>query len=306
MKQPALVVLAAGMGSRYGGLKQVDPIGPYGATILDYSVFDAHRAGFGTVVFVIRRDIEQLFRRTVGSRFESRMAVEYVFQALDDLPDGFTPPADRAKPWGTAHAVWAARNCVDRNFAVINADDYYGAHSYRLLADHLRRSGGTADFAMIGYLLGNTLSDHGDVNRAVCRTNARGELIEAVETLAIEPDPVDPAAARYPEDGGYRKLPRDALVSMNIFGFTPEVFPFIEEHLREFLARRGHEPKAELYIPTVVNLLIAAGRARMVVIPSQDTWFGVTYSQDKPYVESAIARLIAEGVYPQRLWADQA
>ena len=303
MAQPTLVILAAGMGSRYGGLKQVDPVGPNGETLLDYSVFDARRAGFGTVVFVIRHDIEAVFRDKVGSRFERHMNVEYAFQELVDLPAHREAARDRVKPWGTAHAVWAARTQVSSNFAVINADDYYGTRSYRLLADHLNKARAASDFAMIGYLLGNTLSEHGHVNRAVCRTNDAGELIEAVETLAIEPDPADDALARYPADGSYRSISRDTLVSMNIFGFTPAIFDLIEEHLVDFLAQRGDDPKAELYIPTVVNSLIAAGRARMSVIASQDSWFGVTYSQDKPYVQRAIERLISDGVYPRRLWA---
>ena len=299
--KPTLVVLAAGMGSRYGGLKQVDPVGPHGETILDYSVFDAMRAGFGRVVFVIRRDIEQEFRSKVGSRFEGRLPVDYAFQSLDDLPDGFAVPDGRSKPWGTAHAVWAARSVVSANCAVINADDYYGSDAYRVLADFLRSAGGDR-YAMVGYRLGNTLSDHGDVNRAVCRTNEDGELVEAVETLAIERDPDQPGRARFPSEGGYGHLPLDTVVSMNMFGFTTAVFAHIEAHLRAFLRERAEEPTAELYIPTVVNELIARGEASMQVLNSDASWFGVTYAQDKPHVEEAIRALIAAGSYEAPLW----
>ncbi|TVQ95613.1 MAG: nucleotidyltransferase [Spirochaetaceae bacterium] len=299
--EPTLVVLAAGMGSRYGGLKQVDPVGPHGETILDYSVFDAMRAGFGRVVFVIRRDIEEEFRAKVGSRFEGRLPVDYAFQSLEDLPDGFPLPEGRSKPWGTAHAVWAARNAVSRNFAVINADDYYGSDAYRVLAGYLQSTTGD-HYAMVGYRLGNTLSDHGDVNRAVCRTNAHGELVRAVETLAIERDPDAPDRARFPSDNGYDHLPLDTVVSMNMFGFTTAMFAHIETHLRAFLRDRAEEPKAELYIPTVVNKLIERGEASMQVLTSDATWFGVTYAEDKPHVQEAIRALIAAGRYETPLW----
>lgn len=306
MTEPTLVVLAAGMGRRYGGLKQVDPVGPGGETILDYSIFDARRAGFERVVFVIRRDIEALFRERVGSRFERWIDVEYAFQEIDDVPFGLTAPSERARPWGTAHAIWASRHQVDGPFAVINADDYYGSTSYRLIANRLAAAEGRADFAMIGYRLGNTLSPHGGVNRAVCRTNSDGDLVHAEEITGITPDPADDALARYPVSGGFKTLARDTLVSMNLFAFTPVMYGFIEEYLRDFLLHNGESPDAELYIPAVVNMLIAGGRIHLRVIPSPDSWFGVTYREDRPYVETEIQRLIDAGTYPKRLWAEQA
>ncbi len=306
MTKPSLVVLAAGMGRRYGGLKQVDPVGPGGETILDYSIFDARRAGFERVVFVIRRDIEALFRERVGSRFERWIDVQYAFQEIDDVPFGLTAAPDRTRPWGTAHAIWASRHQVDGPFAVINADDYYGSTSYRLIAQRLAAAEGPADFAMVGYRLGNTLSEHGGVNRAVCRTNSAGELVHAQEVTGITPHPEDDSLARYPVGDGFETLARNTLVSMNFFAFTPAMYGFIEEYLRDFLLHNGESPDAELYIPAVVNMLIASGRIQLQVIPSPDWWFGVTYREDRPHVEAEIARLIEQGVYPQRLWADQA
>jgi dTDP-glucose pyrophosphorylase len=305
MAQPALLILAAGMGSRYGGLKQVDPVGPSDETILDYSVYDAVRAGFGKVVFIIRRDIEEVFKEKVGKRYAGRIPVDYVFQSLDDLPGGYSVPAGREKPWGTAHAVWAARDAVRENFAAINADDYYGQSSYKLLGDYLARvrDGAKAEYSMVGYVLGNTLSDHGDVNRAVCRVNAQGELEEAVETLKIEHDPANPAMARYPDGGGFKPLSKNVIVSMNMFGFTPSIFGHMELDLKAFLAARIGEAKSELYIPTVVNKLIKEGAARMRVLPSQESWFGVTYTADKPCVVAAIRKLVDAGKYPEKLWA---
>ncbi len=296
------MVLAAGMGSRYGGLKQVDPVGPNGETILDYSVYDAMKAGFGRVVFIIRRDIEEVFREKIGKKFEARIPVEYVFQSLDDLPEGFTVPAGREKPWGTAHAVWVARDVVKSNFAVVNADDYYGRRSYELLSSMLSTLEDVPSYAMVGYQLGKTLSDHGHVNRAVCRISSEGLLEQTVETLKIEPHPDDRTLARYPEGDGFEKLSRDTVVSMNMFGFTPSFFGFIEEAFVEFLSTRREEEKSELYIPTVVNRLIADGRATMKVLRSEDSWFGVTYSDDKPHVVAAVKKLIDAGVYPTPLW----
>jgi NDP-sugar pyrophosphorylase family protein len=306
MAKPTLMVLAAGMGSRYGGLKQVDPVGPNGEVIIDYSIYDAIRAGFGKVVFIIRRDIEEVFREKVGRRFEAHVAVEYAYQQLDDLPGGFTVPDGREKPWGTAHAMWAARGAIGENFGVINADDFYGADSYRILADHLNgaNDGAVADYSMVGYVLRNTLSDHGAVNRAVCSRNEKGELQEAVEVLKIEHDPDDPEQARYPNPGGdgFTKLTKESIVSMNMFGFTPSIFGYIGEHFERFLASRREEPKSELYIPTVVNDLIHAGRARMLVLPSKESWFGVTYPEDKPHVVAAVGGLVKAGAYPEKLW----
>lgn len=287
----ALVVLAAGMGSRYGGLKQIDPVGPSGETVLDYAVFDAMRAGFTRVVFVIRRDFEALFREKIGARYAGRIAVDYVFQSLDALPPGATPPAGREKPWGTGHAVWCAREAVRENFAVINADDFYGADSYAQLAKFLQPARG-GEFAMVGFRLANTLSEHGSVSRGVCSVDARGELLSVVEHVGI-------ASA---DIGAGKKYSGDEVVSLNCWGFTPTLFTGLDAQLREFLAARGAEPKSEFYLPAVVSMMVARREASVRVLPTESTWFGVTYREDKPRVEAAIAELVRAGKYPAKLF----
>ncbi|MDP3072004.1 MAG: NTP transferase domain-containing protein [Opitutaceae bacterium] len=287
-----LVVLAAGMGSRYGGLKQIDPVGPGGETVLDYAVFDAVRAGFTRVVFVIRRDFEALFRAKIGARYAGRIAVDYVFQSLDALPAGFTVPAGREKPWGTGHAVWCARDALGGNFAVINADDFYGADSLAQLARFLGAARG-GEFAMVGFRLANTLSEHGLVSRGVCATGRDGALRSIVEHTGIAPAEV----------GAGRKFSGDEVVSMNCWGFTPALFAGLDAQFREFLAARGAEPKAEFYLPASVSTMIERGEARVRVLPTESAWFGVTYREDKPRVEAAIAELVARGLYPAKLWA---
>jgi NDP-sugar pyrophosphorylase family protein len=294
-----LVVLAAGMGSRYGGLKQVDPVGPSGETVLDYAVFDARRAGFTRVVFVIRKDFEALFREKIGARYAGKIAVDYVFQALDVLPPGFAVPAGREKPWGTGHAVWCARAAVTGNFAVINADDFYGADSFRKLAAFLDATpvagvaGQPSAFAMVGFRLNNTLSEHGTVARGVSESGAGGELRAIVERTGIAPTDVGPG----------KTYSGHEIVSMNCWGFTPALFAGLEAQLREFLAARGGEPKAEFYLPAAVSAMIAQGTARVQVLPTDSTWFGVTYREDKPRVEAAVAALVQSGLYPRQLWA---
>lgn len=291
-----LVVLAAGMGSRYGGLKQIDPVGPGGETVLDYAVFDAWRAGFTRVVFVIRHEFETVFRQKIGARYEGKLAVDYVFQSLAALPPGFTPPAGREKPWGTGHAVWCARDVVHDHFAVINADDFYGADSFGQLAKFLRMvtsSAPVAEFAMVGFRLANTLSEHGTVARGVTTAGAGGELREIVEQTGINAEDV----------GSGRKYTGEEIVSMNCWGFTPALFPALDGQFREFLAARGHEPKAEFYLPAAVSAMIARQQAKVRVLPTNAQWFGVTYREDKPRVEAAIADLIRRGLYPQHLWA---
>lgn len=291
---PTLLVLAAGMGSRYGGLKQIDPVGPSGETVLDYAVFDAIRAGFGRVVFVIRRDFEALFREKVGSRYAGRIAVDYVFQSLDALPENFTPPAGREKPWGTGHAVWCARGVVKENFAVINADDFYGADSFARLAAFLR-SGGAAtagEFAIVGFRLANTLSEHGAVSRGVCASGSDGTLRSIVEETGIAPADV----------GAGKKFSGDEIVSMNCWGFTPALFKALDEQLRAFLASRGGEPKAEFYLPAAVSEQIGRGQATVRVLPTESAWFGVTYREDKPRVQATVAELVATGKYPAQLF----
>jgi NDP-sugar pyrophosphorylase family protein len=290
---PTLLVLAAGMGSRYGGLKQIDPVGPTGEPVLDYAVFDARRAGFGRVVFVIRRDFEALFREKIGARYAGRIAVDYVFQSLDALPAGFTVPAGREKPWGTAHAVWCARDAVKENFAAINADDFYGADSFAQLANFLSGARG-AQAAMVGFRLANTLSEHGAVSRGVCVADAAGALRSITEQTGILASDIGA--------GPGRKFSGDELVSMNCWGFTPALFAALDAQLREFLAARSGDAKAEFYLPAAVSEQIARGLASVRVLPTAGAWFGVTYREDKPRVTAAIAELVRRGVYPENLW----
>jgi len=296
--QPTLLVMAAGMGSRYGGLKQIDPVGPNGETIIDYSIYDAMRAGFGKLVFVIRKDIEQPFKETVGARFERRIAVEYVFQELENIPAPFTVPAGRTKPWGTTQAVLAAANIVHEPFAVINADDFYGAESYRVIAEHL--TSGSDDYAMVGFILRNTLSDFGSVARGVCRVSDRGylEKIEELTNIVREGN----GASNTAPDGTVRKLTGDEPVSMNYWGFTPRIFAQLKDLFHRFLERSGNDLKAESYVPMAVGELVAAGEARVKVLQSRDPWFGVTYREDRPRVVESIRRLIDAGAYPDALW----
>jgi dTDP-glucose pyrophosphorylase len=298
MTKPSLLVLAAGMGSRYGGLKQIDPVGPSGETIIDYSVYDALRAGFGKVVFVIRRDLEQPFKETVGSRFEKQLPVEYVFQELENLPPGFTLPPTRKKPWGTGHAILMAADAIREPFGVINADDFYGQHSFQLLAQHLQS--GTADYAMVDFILKNTLSEFGSVARGLCRTNANGILEQVTELTKIEKHG---AAARYTDaEGKVHPLTGEETVSMNMWGFTPALFPQLREGFSAFLQKNLHEEKAEYYIPVAINDLVAAGKARVRVLRTSDSWFGVTYREDRPVVVESIRGLVNQMRYPEKLW----
>lgn len=298
-KGRTLLILAAGMGSRYGGLKQIDPVGPSGETIMDYSVYDALRAGFDKLVFVIRRDIERPFKESVGSRFEQRIPVDYVFQELNRLPPGFTAPPTRQKPWGTGHAVLMAAEAIREPFAVINADDFYGANSFRLLSDHL--DSGTADFAMVGFVLRYTLSEFGSVARGVCQLRPDGLLESVVEQTKIEKDGT--AAKLADASGRLQKLTGDEIVSMNIWGFTPAIFGALEEQFAHFLRTRAQDDKAEFYIPTVVNALIARQQARLKVLRTPDAWMGITYRDDRPAVVAGLQRLIEQGHYPANLWA---
>mgnify|MGYP001552760443 CR=1 FL=1 len=321
MQSPTLLVLAAGMGSRYGGLKQIDPVGPHGETVLDYAVFDALRAGFGRVVFVIRREFEEIFRAQIGAKYAGKIAVDYVFQALDALPPGMTPPVGREKPWGTGQAVWCARNAIRENFAAINADDFYGADSLAQLGGFLRSATSTAkapaEFAMVGFRLDRTLSEHGAVSRGVC-TTGDGRLRGIVEQTGIWPSEV----------GAGGKFSGEETVSMNCWGFTPEVFAALDRQFGAFLqpvvgresppadaaVRGGGTPptgggggkvdplKAEFYLPAAVAAMIATGEASVRVLPTASTWFGVTYREDKPRVQAAIAELVRCGDYPEKLF----
>jgi NDP-sugar pyrophosphorylase family protein len=299
MVTPTLLVLAAGMGSRYGGMKQIDPVGPDGEAIMDYSIFDARRAGFGKVVFVIRKEIEQPFKQMIGNRFDKRIAVDYVFQEMGKLTPGFTLPAGRTKPWGTTHAILMATGAIHEPFAVINADDFYGADSFRTLARHLQS--GTEDYAMVGYVLRNTLSEFGSVARGVCQVDSDGYLKEVVELKSIEREgghAIDTDA-----EGKVTKLKGDEVVSMNMWGFTPKIFPHLRDHFQRFLQQHGADLKAESYIPSTVNELLLTGQARVKVLRSADSWFGVTYREDRPRAVESIRRLIESGYYPKRLWA---
>ena len=301
--KPTLVVLAAGMGSRYGGLKQVDPVGPSGEAILDYSVFDAHRAGFGKVVFIIRKDFEAEFKEKVGAKYEGILPVEYCYQDINDLPSPFTVPADRAKPWGTAHAIRAARDVVKEPFAAINADDFYGRDAFAKLAAFLQQpvaEDGKCHFAMVGYKLDLTLSDNGSVARGICKV-ADGKLESVTEMTKLVRVP---GGAENREDESVPvKLTGEERVSMNLWGFTPELFAALESRFPAWLEKNGSAPKSEWYIPFVVDELIHEGKADVEVLPTDSNWFGVTYREDKPFVTEEIGKLVTAGEYPQSLFA---
>jgi len=282
------------MGSRYGGLKQIDPVGPSGETVLDYAVFDAVRAGFTRVVFVIRREFDEVFRAQIGAKYAGRLEVDYVYQSLDTLPPGFSTPLGREKPWGTGHAVWCARDAVREPFAVINADDFYGADSFAQLARFLTtpRPAEQANYAMVGFRLANTLSEHGAVSRGVCETNSGSELRSITECTGI----------RAEEVGAGRKFSGAEIVSMNCWGFTPELFGGLDQQLQEFLESRSSEPKSEFYLPAAVSTMIERREATVTVLPTTASWFGVTYREDKPRVMSALAGLVDRGAYPRKLF----
>jgi hypothetical protein len=298
MTKPTLLVMAAGMGSRYGGLKQIDPVGPGGETLMDYSIFDAMRAGFGKVVYVIRKDIEAPFKETIGAKFEKRIPVEYVFQELDKIPAGFKVPEGRTKPWGTTQAVLMAEGAIHEPFAVINADDFYGAEGYRVLAEHL--TSGAPGYAMVGFVLRNTLSDFGSVARGVSQADRDGYLQSVVELTKVERE--GNGAKNTDPSGNVTHLTGEELVSMNMWGFTPQIFPQLQERFGAFLEKSGNDLKSEYYVPTAVNELVSSGQARVKVLRTNDAWFGVTYREDRPRVVDSIAALIRKGQYPEKLW----
>lgn len=299
-----LVVMAAGIGSRYGGLKQIESVGPGGETLLEYSVHDALRAGFGKLVFVLRRDIEQEFRKKIGRGIEERIPTEYVFQELTDLPAGFAPPPGRTKPWGTTHAVLCARPRIEVPFGVINADDFYGADALRLLHDDLEQAdetGRRGRYVLVGYRLGHTLSEHGSVSRGICDIGGNGELRGIVERTEIQRFPDD---VRYATgDARWEPLPEESVVSMNLWGFTPDVFEHLDAAFREFLSSEGASLKAESYLPAAIGALIEAGRIEVRVAETASRWFGVTNPEDRAGVESALRERVVRGEYPARLWA---
>ncbi len=304
MQKPSLVVMAAGMGSRYGGLKQIDPIGRHGEIIIDYSLFDAIEAGFEKVVFIINRKIEQDFYRIVGRRVEKHMEVRYVFQQPDAmLPAGFSIPKGRVKPWGTAHALLCCKDAVSEPFAAINADDYYGKQAFQVLFEYLKdaKDGDKADYSMVGYRVKNTLTEYGSVARGVCEVNASGELVNIVERLKIYKTPEAPA---YTEDDGqtFVHFSGDNLVSMNFFGFTPSLFDALEKRFPAFLTKvqESNPLKGEFLIPQEVGRMLQAGTASVRVLYSPDRWYGVTYKEDKPEMQRALGELTDVGAYPDR------
>ena len=302
-KKPALVIMAAGMGSRFGGLKQLTPVGPSGELIIDYSIHDALDAGFGEIVFVIKHAIEDAFKENIGNRIEKYATVRYVFQELDRLPDGFTVPAGREKPWGTGHAVLCCKGVVDGAFAVINADDYYGREGFKLLADFLSKpqTGDQKHLAMAGYMLENTLTENGYVSRGICETDENGKLTSLVERTHIE---IKDGAAMYTEDDGatWVKLPVGCPVSMNCWAFPAGSLDTFEGLFVEFLKDKGNELKSEFYLPYVVNHMMATGEADVTVLTTPDKWYGMTYSADLPAVRGALEQMAKDGIYAENLW----
>lgn len=301
MVKPTLLVLAAGMGSRYGSLKQMDGVGPNGEAIIDYSVYDAVRAGFGKVVFVIRHSFEAEFKEVFNAeRFGGKIAVEYVFQELDKLPEGFSLPEGRVKPWGTNHAVMMASEVINEPFAVINADDFYGREAYATMCDYLKTLADSRQkYCMVGYQVSKTLSENGTVSRGVCSVDNKGDLTGMVERTQIER--VN-GTILFHDGGADEPLAEDTPVSMNLFGFTPDYFVYSEEYFREFLKANIENLKSEFFIPLMVNKLIGDGTSTMRVLRTASEWFGVTYKEDKPQLMANIERLIGEGVYPRNLW----
>jgi hypothetical protein len=295
-----LVVLAAGIGSRYGGLKQIDPVGPSGEIVMDYSIFDALAAGFGKLLFVIRREIEDAFKSVIEPRFAGRVPIEYVCQELNDVPIGFSPPPARTKPWGTGHAVRACRHACRDPFAVINADDFYGRVSFQLIADSLRDlRAGENRYGLVAFMLRNTLSDHGPVSRGICHVGDDHQLREVVEHHQVERTE---SGARGVRETHAVDLTGEEPVSMNLWGFTPTIFNHLEREFRAFLPSIEGHVNMEFQLPTVVDLLIHQGRVEVGVLYSRERWLGVTYPEDKPRVAAGIRELVKAGLYPSKLW----
>lgn len=318
---PTLLIMAAGLGSRYGGLKQIDAVGPSGETLLEYAVYDAIRAGYGKIVFIIQEFFARKFQNQVAAKFSSRIPVEYAYQTLNQLPDGFTVPAGRQKPWGTAHATLAARPYIHEPFVSINADDFYGKFSFQIMADYLQSiKPDSIDYAMVGYQLQNTLSPHGTVNRGICQVK-NGFLQTTIEHINISTDDLAPTLSPdrrgelFPIERDSANLNKHSsnlqggvftgheIVSMNFWGFTPQIFPQIETQFKTFLNNINHPLKQEFYIPDTVSTLIKNDQATVKVIPSRDHWFGITHKEDKNHVQSQIQALVNQGIYPQNLWS---
>ncbi len=298
--KPTLLVLAAGMGTRYGGNKQLDEVGPSGETIIDYSIYDAIRAGFGKIVFVIRRDIEEQVRERFVDRLQGKIEVDYVFQEITDLPEGVRVAPDRSKPWGTSHAILVTKDKIKEPFGVINADDYYGVESFTLLRDFLVNDKDPNNYCIVGYKLGNTLSEHGHVNRGVCKADENGFLRNIVETRQIEKTR-EGATAPGP-DGNPINFTGNEIVSMNLWGFKPSCYDFLGKEFRNFINASGMDLKSELDIPTSVDKFVKNGEITIKILMSNERWFGVTYREDKPYVVESIKKMIRNGVYPARIY----
>lgn len=300
--KPTLLVLAAGMGSRYGSLKQLDGLGPNNETIMDYSIYDAIRAGFGKVVFVIRKSFESDFREKILSKYENQIPVELVYQDIDNLPEGFSVPEGREKPWGTNHAVMMAKNVIKEPFAVINADDFYGKESYKVLAQKLTSvTGKKGDYCMVGYRVGNTLSESGSVARGVCQVNGQNQLTGVVERTAIERNKKGEIAFT-DENGIECILNENTPVSMNMWGFTPDYFEYSDKLFTKFLEEKGKDLKSEFFIPLVVNELVSQNIATVQVLDTPSQWFGVTYANDRQGVVDRIKILVEKGEYPEKLF----
>lgn len=298
--KPTLVVLAAGMGSRYGGLKQIDAFGPNGEAIIEYSIFDAIRAGFGKIVFIIRRDIEEAFKAHFGNKFAGKIDVDYAYQALDDLPEGFTLPEGREKPWGTAHAMLMAKDVVNEPFAIINADDFYGADAYQVMADYLKSIDNKSNsYALLGYYVKNTLSENGSVSRGVCELDSKGYLTNITERTKIFRKG---ESIVFEEADGLTPLDENAPVSMNFMGFAPSVFPLLKAQFIDFLKENINVPKSEFYIPMALARFVNEGAATVNVLETSAQWFGVTYKEDKEAAQQELSELISRGCYPEHLW----
>lgn len=300
--KPTLLILAAGMGSRYGSMKQTEQFGPSGETITDYSIFDAQRAGFGKVVFVISPAMEEEFNSSYIKKFPSNLDIDYVIQSIDKVPAGTKISPERKKPWGTAHAVLMAAEKIKTPFAVINADDFYGRESYKVVADYLTTTveEGMLELCLAGYPIRNTLSRYGTVSRGVCETDKNGYLVSITERTKIKETPK--GIVNLEENGDELLLPSNCLVSMNLFGATPGIFDFLKVRFNEFISKNSMDPKAELYIPLVADKLIRDKKARIKVLRTDATWFGVTYKEDRPHVLEMINSLVNQGVYPKNLW----
>lgn len=298
--KPTLLVLAAGMGSRYGGDKQLDKVGPMGETIIDYSIYDAVRAGFKKIVFIIRRDIEEQFKKSFVDPLKNKVEIDYIFQEIDDLPGDLKPSNDRTKPWGTSHAILVAKNKIKEPFGVINSDDYYGVDSFRILYDFLVNDMTDTNYCIVGYKMGNTLSDHGHVNRGVCKVSEKGFLEHIIETRRIEKRTNGIFAPGL--KGKMKQYNEEDVVSMNLWGFKASCFKYLEEEFIDFIDRSKNDPKAELDIPTSMDTYVKRGEVTIQILMSDEKWFGVTYREDRPFVVESLQRMVDEGIYPEKLW----